>query len=223
MQFNKSVLLLAAAVATGSAMADTTVLSQDFQNSSFQGGDYLLGSSSTASTHTDYYFVNNAFGWTFSNGAAYLIDGGVNGAILLNEASPSGGASTTSALASYTLSGLTAGATYTVSFDYWGDNEPGGSWSLDEYVGGSKIGAVAGTDGAPGSTPGGTADSFSFVASSASESFGFGQSASTAGASPIFDNVVVTTSAVPEPGAAWMALAGLGLLGVAARRRQTRG
>lgn len=222
MQFNKSVLLLAAALATGSAMADTTVLSQDFDSTSFKGGNYLLNSNSAASTHTDYYHVNDASGWTFSTGAAYLIDGGVNGAVLLNEGSPFGGVSTTSALASYTLSGLTVGATYTVSFNYWGDNEPGGAWSLDEYVGGTKVGAIAGTDGVAGSQPAGTPGSFSFVASSASESFGFGQSASTAGASPIFDNVVVTT-AVPEASSAWMALAGLGLLGVAARRRQTRG
>lgn len=222
MRINKSLLLLATTLVAGSAMADQTVLSQDFQDPAFKGADYYINSNSVASTHTDYYLVNAADGWTFAPGAAYLIDGHVNGAILLNEASAAGGSSTSSALASYTLSNLVVGASYTVSFNYWGDNEPGGAWSLDEYVGGQKVGGLAGTDTGAGTNPGGIAGSFSFVASSASEAFGFGQSGSTAGASPIFDNVTVTT-AVPEVSSAWMALAGLGLLGVAARRKQIRG
>jgi hypothetical protein len=213
--------ILAFALASNSALAQT-VLTENFDNSASFAGQ-LYGSEaqfSQAWSTTFYYAINNADGWTFFNGAQYATDGTGNGALLLNENTPSSApVSSTSPEAVVTLNGLNLGQTYNVAFNYWGDNEPGGTWTLNGYLNGNNVYSLNGADATPGvsasayagSLPNGFQGGFSFIATNTSETLGFGQSNSGGGASPIIDNVSVS-SAVPEPSSVFLMLGGIGVL-----------
>ncbi len=205
------------ALAAGGAQASTTVFSENFDSFGFNGGGGFVSTSDRFGS-TYYAGAAAANGWTFTGdvfwAAAYpAFD---DGALLLNER---GGV----AEAAHALSGLTVGQTYAVSFLYSGDNIPGGAWTLYADVGAANYATINGVTGAAGSNPGATAG-FTFVAGAASETLRFRQ-ASAYDASPIIDNILVTTvdaqpAPVPEPAAWALMIGGFGLAGAGLRRRK---
>jgi len=191
------------------------IYSENFNTqSAFEGSSVPAANYSEAWTPTDWYTINNAQGWAFSTGGYYATDGTTTqGAVLLNE-----NGSSTSPEAVYSLTGLTVGQTYRVSFNYWGDNQSSGNWLLTGWANGSQVYSEPGHDvGAQTNYPGHDG-SYTFVASGMTESIGFGQAGSTNGASPIIDNVSVST--VPLPAALPLLLSGLAALGALSRRRK---
>ena len=206
-----ALLLLASISFVSSAKADV-IYSENFNSPAFMGSPLPATATSDHWANTNYFYINNADGWTFSNGDYLAVDAGTSdGALLLNENSGPGTASTT-------ISGLTIGDTYTVSFLQWGDNEPGQSYAGSVSVDGTTFN-YSGTDLNAGLNPG-VLQSFTFVAnaSTATATLYFGQS-STSAASPIIDNIVV--SSVPEPGTLPLLASGLAFLPLIRRRRKT--
>ena len=201
---------LLAGVATGASAV--TVFSEDFNAPAFVGGQLISGDTSDRFGPTDYFFINNANGWTFNGSSTFLarpVESG-NGALLLNE---SAGA------ASRLITGLTIGQQYSLSFLLSGDNRPGQAYVLGGSIAGLSF-SVGGVDGASGTNPG-TLLSYNFTATSTSHLLSFDESSLTQ-ASPIIDNIVISTvsGAVPEPASWAMLLAGFGMVGFAARRRR---
>jgi hypothetical protein len=131
----------------------------------------------------------------------------------LNENNPPTSASTT-------VSGLTAGAPATLRFDVWGDNEPGQTWVLKVNINGTQVLSLSGVDQAPGTNPGMT-ETVNFTPSSSSALLYFYQ-ASQSAASPIIDNVTVSTGVVPLPASWTMLIGGVAGLGFLARRGSSR-
>ncbi len=196
-------------------VAASTVFSEDFNAGGFQGGLQLPNNRSDRWVGTDYYGVNNFNGRTFTGDIFFARNraDGTDGAILLNERS---GASTS---ASRALTGLIGGQTYTVSFLYSGDNTPvSGTYGVLADVTGSSTFSYAGTVQAPGTNPG-TLASFNFVAGSGANVLRFRQTSSF-DASPIIDNITLSTAAVPEPAAWALMITGFGLAGATLRRRR---
>lgn len=202
--------IVAAMLAGAAVPAAAVVYSEDFNNPGFAGGSPFADTSDRFGPTT--YYTAAAFnGWSFSSGNTFLAQSGQrDGAILLNENGGGG-------VASRTISGLTAGNTYALSFLLSGDNRPGSAYVLNVSVDGGPAVVFNGIDGASGSVPG-VVSTFNFTASGTTASLVFAQ-ASVTQASPIIDNIVVS-AAVPEA-ATWMLLiAGFGMVGVAARRRK---
>jgi len=198
---------------TGMAQA-TTIYTENFNNSTFQGSTpILLNDTSDNWSHTDYYSVNSADGWTFTGGGTYYATNGAgNGAILLNE----NGAAT----ASTTITGLTAGSTYTLQFNVWGDNRPGQQYGLNVAVDGNPLLALSGlTDQGAGfyNNTNGLLESITFQAANSTALLAFSQNTPAGSpASPIIDNV--TVAPVPEPSTIFLLGAGLAGLGFIRRR-----
>ncbi len=115
-----SALAAAALIGTSVTAGAVTVFTETF-DSGFQGASLAIPAASHFSDrwlNTDYTFINAADGFTFT-GPAYLavnLDNPSDAALLLNE-----GGST----ASVTVTGLTVGKGYSLSFLQWGDNVPG--------------------------------------------------------------------------------------------------
>lgn len=211
----KAVLMAALlAGAAGSAQA-AVIFSEDFSNPAFNGGVFYPSFSDRFGP-TDYAYANNANGWTFVDRSnvfmAYARDGG-NGALLLNE-------NGNYASAYRTISGLTVGTSYTLSFLLSGDNIPGNPYRLTGGIAGLSF-SINGVDGNSGTVPGITY-SYNFTATSSSHVLQFGQVA-LSGASPMIDDILITGPGrgVPEPTSWVMLLAGFGMVGAAARRRRT--
>ena len=115
--------------------------------------------------------------------------------------------------ASYDLTGLAIGANYTLSFNYWGDNEPGQPYQLTASVDGTNIfSSPTMYDQSSGYYGGiGIVASVIFQATQSSEIMTFTGS-TLSSASPVIDNILVTSN-VPEPEEFAMILLGLPFLG----------
>ena len=211
----KGVILALGLLAAAGPVGAATVFSEDFNAGGFQGGLQLPNNTSDRWAGTDYYRLNNFNGWTFTGDVFFARNRAdySDGAVLLNERS---GPSTS---ASRTLTGLTGGQTYTVSFLFNGDNTPvGGGYSVLADVNAGSVSSFSGTVQAPGTNPG-TLASFNFVAVSGSNVLRFRQTSSF-DASPIIDNITVSTAAVPEPGTWALMIVGFGGAGAMLRRRR---
>ena len=206
--------MLAAALLAGAATSASaaTVYSETFNNPAFAGTAILTNDTSDRFGPTNYYTANNANGFTFGADTYFAQDLAnlSDFALLINE--PSGMASTV-------LTGLTVGMAYDFSFLLSGDNRPGEAYVLNVVLNGVTT-VFNGIDGASGTNPGIT-QHIAFTATGTTASLSFSQASQTA-ASPIVDNLLVSTiaSAAPEPATWGMLLLGFGIAGSALRRRK---
>jgi hypothetical protein len=121
-----------------------------------------------------------------------------------------------------TISGLTAGAMYTVSFDYAGAQQVGYSGATQEgwavSLGGQTLDTAMLNNASKGFT-GWTATSLTFTATSGTEVLSFLATGTPSQAAPPFsllDGVSMSqVTSTPEPASWTMLLGGLGLLGCA--------
>jgi hypothetical protein len=190
-------LLAGAAVSLGGAQA-SIVYSEDFNNIGFQGSQLDLsgdpvGNKSDKYNPANYYNINSFNGWTFTTGT-YLTVGaaGTDGAVLLNE---DGGTA-------LNVIGLAANQSYTLKFDYYGDNRPLQPWVLKLDVNGSTVDTINGADLQPGTNPG-TTESLPITSTGAGTVTLFFWQASQTQASPIIDNVIISQTPLP---ATWLML-----------------
>lgn len=142
---------------------------------------------------------------------------GPNRALLLNEGTVGSTADVNQI--SRTITGLTPGTMYTLTFDYFGDNVPG-PYSFEYEINGTTTAVAAVNPGLNGTF---NTVSFAFTAAGASTTLRFRETVANGSSSPIFDNIVISDNAaaeVPEPGT--LAVFGaLALGGMAMRRRKS--
>jgi hypothetical protein len=170
-------------------------------------------------------------GWTFS-GSDFLITNTTTGpelgrgALYLNECCNTGVTGGGGAMASTTITGLTAGETYHLDFAYWGDNRPNdgmgnypsfpGFYNLFVSLDGASPITFAGVDQFPGSSTPHDVDLI-FTAMGPTETVAFSQfSSGSSQQSPILGGLAVST---PET-STWVMLGlGFAALGYARVRR----
>jgi hypothetical protein len=218
MLFRSKLMAAAAALSFASAASAATILSEDFNAAGFRGA-FLQSDSTDRFGASDLYFAQNFGGWTVANGPGgsfpfplIAVASGeqrqTDGALWLQEVGSS---------ASYTLTGLTIGTLYKVSFLQSGDNIVGSNWTYDVLIDGGTIYAGSGTTLAAGTNPG-TTISTSFTATGNSAVLKFADTSLTDGGNVVIDNLSV--AAVPEPATWGLLVTGFALVGFAARRRQ---
>jgi hypothetical protein len=192
------------------------IFSDDFNASNYVGGNPYVNFSDRFGP-TTYYDINDVNGWTFSAGNTFLAkSASLDGAILLNE--NDGPLTPGGSVVSRQLTGLVTGRVYTLDFLLSGDNIPGDAYALKVTLGGLAPVTFHGIDGTSGSVAG-VASRLSFVATAPTTMLVFA-SASQSAASPMIDNVTVST--VPEPASWALMIAGFGLVGVVMRHRANR-
>ncbi len=241
----KSILLSVATVAAlgaGTAHAATNlVVNGNFDTVTNGTNKQLASSVTTAADRT------TLAGWTSSNGN----DGGYNFVLdsaLANTSSSaiwlrseSNGYATSAnggnffasdalyypGTLSQTISGLTVGSAYTLTFDYALAQQVGftgaNSDNYWEVVFGDATRNASSLSIANGGFSGWSTATMTFTATSVSQALSFLAQSASPGAPPflLLDSVSLV-SAVPEPSTWGMLLGGLGLLGFAARRRATQ-
>jgi hypothetical protein len=174
-------------------------------------------------------------GWTFT-GSDFLIINTTSGspdlgsgALYLNECCNTGVTGGGGAMASTTITGLTAGKTYHLDFSYWGDNRPNdgmqtypsfpGFYDLFLTLDGGAPITYAGVDQFPGSSAPHGVDLI-FTATGPTETLAFRQfSSGNSQESPILGALAVST---PEPSTWAMLGLGFAALGYAHFRRTRR-
>jgi hypothetical protein len=180
---------IAIALSVGSTNAGT-IYSENFNDPGFlslgNSSNLPIVSFSDKYDSTNYYAINDFNNWSFTGDVWYALSG-TDGAVLLNEG---GGPPSPGGAAFTTVTGLIPSAAYALSFDVWGDNQPGLVWVLNVAVDGSLLLTLNGVDHAAGTFPGIT-ETIYFTASGTSALLDFSQASLTT-ASPIFDNVSST-------------------------------
>jgi choice-of-anchor C domain-containing protein len=112
------------------------------------------------------------------------------------------------------------GQTYNVSFSMAGNTDGGGAVKVITVGAGGDHSISFDSTGKSHGDMGWTTQSFSFVADSVSSTLRFSGSANNTYYGAALDNISVTAAPVPEPETYAMLVAGLGLLGFVARRKQ---
>jgi hypothetical protein len=117
---------------------------------------------------------------------------------------------------SQTVTGLTVGDTYTLSWLYGGRNA-GGPQQLDVFANSTQIA----TDSSDGVTPSWTPNTFKFLAGATSEEFTF--TSVNEGGDPTYGNELTNVAlTVPEPATWVMMLMGVGMIGAGMRLLRRR-
>jgi len=138
---------------------------------------------------------------------------GSDQAIQLNE--PSGPVASGVAMKTPGIA-VTAGATYELSFDHWGDNLPG-TYTFDVFVDSVLLRTFTRTFTATG-VGSFASELIHLIAPDGEIILEFVDRTTVGFSSALIDNVALS---VPEPGTYAMLLAGLGLMGFMARRRRS--
>ncbi len=224
----KKLLICAVALAMASTAAHAQVANGGFETN---GGVGQVGQTTTLANwnlgaNPNYWFV-------FSPGASPTSPGQFGNVSLYGPiaASPSGGFFVGSdpgfqnASLTQTLTGLTVGSLYTVSFNYAGAQQVGFDGATNEgwQVGfGNQTQSTGLLANANHGFTGWNSASFNFIAGSSSQTLSFlAIGTGTQGAPPfaLLDGVTVTQG-VPEPATWAMMMVGFGALGVMLRRRR---
>lgn len=213
----KAIIGAALALAASTGAQASSIFTENFNSSAFRGS-YLQNDVTDRFGTSVLYYAADANGWTFSNGPAgsfpYVLmaynTAQTNGSVWLQEIGSS---------ATRTITGLTAGKTYNVSFLQSGDNVFGSAWTYNVKVDGGTIYNGAGVTQAPG-TNSGQFVATKFVANGTSAVLSFADSSSRDGGNVVIDNISVT--GVPEAATWAMMIAGFSFAGFASRRRRNR-
>jgi hypothetical protein len=205
-------IIAAIGISTSVPADASTIFSETFD--SLTPGAQLVALPFSQRAAGTYYQINSLPGWSavgMASGVYAFEYGTANYALLLNE----GGHS-----ASHDITGLTIGQAYDLQFQYWGDNVAA-TYSFNVTINGatsyfSAMGVSAPTGGYY------TVD-IPFVATGTGTTLTFQETSATT-ASPVFDNILMTTSdpqSVPEPVTSLLVGCAIGLV-AKARRRVTR-
>jgi hypothetical protein len=179
-------------------------------SSAFAGANLIEdGDFSSPNMNGSWSDVANGYdGWS-SNDPAGVIEIGASSVYGLPSANPGGqnlevNANTFDAV-SYTVSGLTPGATYDLSWDY-GGRTGGGVQALDVSFGGALLTQDTGSLGVW------TSNAFQVVALSSSETLTF--ASEVTGGLPSYGNEIANVSLTAAPEASTWAMMGLGFAGL---------
>ncbi|RFP18475.1 MULTISPECIES: choice-of-anchor C family PEP-CTERM protein [unclassified Duganella] len=196
-----SKLILAAAIAAASVSGAASAANL------IQNGDFEIASGVNLNNYTVVGAGDGAIAyWTVGGNSVDIINNSYN-AISGNSIDMLG--SPGPGVLSQSFNAV-VGATYTLSFDLTHNPNSHGA-GMDVFVGGNHYAF-------DGSTPV-TNYTFNFTATSGSQALVFSSVGGDGWSGAVLDNVSVT-AAVPEPETYAMMLAGLGLVGVIARRRK---
>jgi hypothetical protein len=187
------------------------IFTENFNTAVGVGSIYTDAPYSEKWSNTNYYIggAPTNTGWTF-DGQAYLaqnVNDLTDRAILLNE-SPN-------ASMSRSIGGFTAGTTYLLSFDHWGDNRPGTpGYQFSVSITGSPVSTISRVYSRVG-----TGDTANIYFKAASENIDLSfLDTSTGQASAIIDNISI--SSVPIPAGVW--LLGSALVGLVGLRKRLK-
>jgi hypothetical protein len=186
----------------------TTIFSETF--ASLTPGPSLGADNYSQRAYGDYRQIESLPGWsaTTLNDGVYAFEyGSDNFAVLLNE----GGHSI-----SQDITGLAAGQSYDLQFEYWGDNRPE---DYSFYVTINNATTYFNATGVAAPTGAYYTVDIPFVATGTSTTLTFHETSQTE-ASPIFDNIQIDS--VPEPVSFALFGSGLVLVSLLGRKRFTR-
>lgn len=236
MQIKKIMLALiaAAGLCAASAQADNLVVNGDFEQSTNGAGQFDFNTQLTgwSSSGYNFLFASGTADTTGSNGSygGLSMWGSNNGGNDVLTDSPTGGNFIAAdgafqvAPITQTINGLNVGQQYDVSF-YWAaaqqknfDGATTEQWSVSL---GNETHSTAVYNNPSHSFSGWMQQTFTFTATSGSEVLAFLATGTPNGTPPfsLLDGVTMA-AAVPEPSSWGMALVGLGLIGLVARRRR---